>query len=660
MSLQMNPFLLAAAIAGLAPAALAESWSLTSPNGRISLSVSLADLAGTADFPAGQRLYYRVECGAAGARKTVIGDSPLGLRLRESDFLDGLRFDSAAPVRLIEESYALLHGKRKLCANRAHHLTLAFRNAAGQPLELDLRAYDNGIAFRYRLPGPGAAQTAESEATGFAVPGGSKLWMAPNDEATMYKPAYETFYATELAPGTPAPLGNGWAFPVLLHTAAGPCALISEAGVGPQYCAARLASTAPAGVYRIAFPIPGEGNGLGAVQPTWTLPWEMPWRVIMIGDSLGAIVESTLVTDVCPPSRVSGSEWIKPGRVAWSWWSDPPSPQDGAKQKQFVDLAAEMGWEYLLIDANWDIMDRGNVHDVLRYAKEKGVGVLLWYNSGGPHNIVTEKPRDTLTTAPVRRFEFDLLRKWGVKGIKVDFFQSDKQNVMGLYHGLLQDAADFQIMLNFHGCTLPRGWERTWPHLMSMEAVRGAENYIFAPDFPVQAPIQNTILPFARNAVGPMDYTPVSFSDQKYPHLTTAAHELALPVIFESGWLHFADRADAYRNLPAPAKEFLKRVPVAWDETRYVDGYPGRLAVLARRKGETWYLAAINGENRPQSLNLATSFWLPAGRYEVQRIADGADARSFDCQSQTLEAAGTIAVQLAPRGGFVATFKPQL
>jgi hypothetical protein len=303
-------------------------------------------------------------------------------------------------------------------------------------------------------------------------------------------------------------------------------------------------------------------------------------------------------------------------------------------------------------------MDNGNVHDVLRHAKARGVGVLLWYNSGGPHNIVTEKPRDTLTQRPVRRFELELLKKWGVKGIKVDFFQSDKQNVISLYHGMLQDAADFQIMLNFHGCTLPRGWERTWPHLMSMEAVRGAECYIFDPKYPERAPVQNTILPFARNAVGPMDFTPVTFSDNKYPHLTTVAHELALSVVFESGWLHFADKAEAYLSLPAAPKEFLKRVPVAWDDTRFVAGHPGQFVVLARRKGNTWHLAAVNGQNEPRSLEIPTKSWLPDGRYEMVRIGDGADARSFDSQAQPLEPGGNINIKLAPRGGFVATLKP--
>jgi alpha-glucosidase len=569
----MKTMLFIAALAAVEVSVSAQNWSVTSPNGLVNLSVQLADLSGTADYPKGSRLYYRVEQGAEGSRAIVIHDSPLGLQLQGRDFLNSFRFESAQPPQLIEESYELLHGKRRRCHNRAQHLTLAFRNAAGQPLELDLRAYDDGVAFRYRLPGSGNGPlTLESEATGFALPADAKLWMAPSDKAATYSPAYETYYENEIVAGTPSPLGLGWSFPVLFRTATGRWGLITEADLGQNFCGTRLASAAPHGVYRIALPDPAEGNGQGSVQPSATLPWEMPWRVIVVGSSLGAIVESTLVTDVSTPSQVKDTGWIRPGRVAWSWWSDQPSPKDGAKQCKFVDLAAEMGWEYVLVDANWDIMDNGNIHDVLRHAKEKGVGVLLWYNSGGPHNVVTEKPRDTLTSKPVRRFELDMLKKWGVKGIKVDFFQSDKQDVINLYHGILQDAADFQIMVNFHGCTLPRGWERTWPHLMSMEAVRGEECYIFDPKYPERAPMQNTIIPFTRNVVGPMDYTPVTFSDNRNPRRTTAAHELALAVLFETGWIHFADKAGSYLNLPAAPKEFLKHVPVAWDDTRFVAG----------------------------------------------------------------------------------------
>jgi hypothetical protein len=657
----MTTSLFLTAMAALSSSATAPNWSVTSPNGQVRLSVQLADLGGTADYPRTKaRLYYRVEHGPAGGRTVVIHDSPLGLQLHGKDFVDGLEFASAQPPQLIEETHQMPHGKRRQCHNRATQFTLAFRNGAGELFELDLRAYDDGVAFRYRLPGRGKLPLVlQAEATGFALPPDAKLWCAPSDKPTMYAPAYETYYENGIAAGTPASLGVGWAFPLLFRTAdSRHWALITEAGVGPDFCGTRLANAAPHGVYRIAPPDPAEGNGTGSVNPSSTQPWTMPWRVIIVGGSPGSIVESTLVHDVCEAARVRDTSWIKPGRVAWSWWSDNPSPQDGAKQKKFVDLAAAMGWEYILVDANWDIMDNGNIHDVLRYAKSKSVGVLLWYNSGGPHNIVTEKPRDTLTNREVRRFELELLKKWGVKGIKVDFFQSDKQNVIDLYHGILRDAADFRIMVNFHGCTLPRGWERTWPHLMSMEAVRGEESYIFDPKFPDGAPIQNTITPFTRNAVGPMDYTPVGFSDNKYPHRTTFAHELALAVLFESGWVHFADNAEAYLQLPRAPQDFLKQVPVAWDDTRFVAGYPGQFAILARRKGDTWYLAGVNGQNQARTERVQPGAWLGAGRYTLARIGDGADARSFASETQSFESGQEFSVQMLPRGGFVATLQP--
>lgn len=655
----MRTIFFLALTAGLALPAAAQNWSVTSPNGKVKITVQLADLGGTADYPQGNRLYYRVEQGTEGNRAIVVGDSPLGLQLQGRDLFSALQFESAQPPRLINEQYQMPHGKRLACQNRAQHLTLAFRNAANQLLNIDLRAYDDGAAFRYRLPeDDGGLQTLATEATGFALPKDAKLWMAPNDKASLYTPAYETYYENGIAVGTPSPTAVGWAFPVLFQTAAGRWGLITESDVGVGFCGSRLSSTAPCGVYRVSLPDPAEGNGHGVVQPSASLPWTMPWRLILVGDSLGGIVESTLVTDVAPPSRIQDTSWIRPGRVAWSWWSDPPSPQDGAKQKKFIDFAAAMGWEYMLVDANWDLMDNGNVHDVLRYAKEKGVGVLLWYNSGGPHNVVTEKPRDCLTAPEVRRFELQLLKKWGVRGIKVDFFQSEKQDVIGLYHGIMKDAADAGLLVDFHGCMAPRGWEREWPNLMSMEAVRGAEQYIFDPTYPERSPVQSTIIPFTRNAIGPMDYTPVAFSNNRYPHLTTVAHELALSVLFESGLVHLADKAEAYLGLPDAPKEFLKHVPAAWDDTRFLAGHPGQFAILARRQGDTWYLAGINGQTKPLAQSVRFGQWLPTGRYELTLIADGGDAKQFADSKQTIESERGFTAKMLPNGGFAAILKP--
>lgn len=654
-------WILPAVLWTLAAQTQAASWQVESPNRQVRLTVQLSPPpAGTAYPQDRARLYYRLEHGTPDARAVVMPDSPLGLVLRQRDFLDGLSFVSADEPRLIEERYTMPHGKRRDCRNAAKAVTLRFRNVQGETLELDLRAYDDGAAFRYRVPGPNAEKsTLQTEATGFALPPDARLWLHPSDQATVYAPAYETYYENDVKVGTPSPTGAGWSFPVLFRTADEKhWGLITEANLGTNYFGARLTSTAPGGVYRVRLPEADEGHGFGESEPSSSLPWEMPWRVVVLGDSPGAMVESTLVNDLSAPTAATNTSWIRPGRVAWSWWSDQVSPRDGGKQKRFIDFAAEMGWEYVLVDANWTIMDNGTIHDVLRYAKSKGVGVLLWYNSGGPNNIVTEKPRDSLFYPEVRQFELKMLQEWGVKGIKVDFFQSDKQDVIGLYHAILRDAATCQIMINFHGCTLPRGWSRTYPQLMSMEAIRGEECYIFDPKYPDRAPLLNTITPFTRNAVGPMDYTPMALANNVYPHKTTYAHELALTVLFETGWLHFADDPDVYRRLPEAPKRFIKEVPVAWDDTRFITGYPGRHAVLARRSGDAWYLAGVNGRDERLELTLDLGKILRAGGGQMTLIADGGDGRSYTSESRRLAGEAPLKVALLPYGGFVAKLTP--
>jgi hypothetical protein len=310
-----------------------------------------------------------------------------------------------------------------------------------------------------------------------------------------------------------------------------------------------------------------------------------------------------------------------------------------------------MGWELVLVDANWDEMGEGAVEKLVEYGRGKGVGILLWYNSGGPHNVVTEKPRDRMYDPTVRDEEMSWLERVGVKGIKVDFFQSDKQAIIRLYEDILQDAARHRLMVNFHGCTLPRGWTRTYPHLMSMEAVRGAESYIFDPEYPEKAPWHNAVLPFTRNAVGPMDYTPVTFSDNRYPHLTSLGHELALSVVFESGWIHLADSAASYRSQPVEVREFLSSLPAAWDETRYLAGFPGESIVLARRRGDRWFVAGINGGNDAASMEIDLGSLGLGGKQGIL-ITDTEDAR-LAARGVAVPQDGTLRIELRPRGGFV-------
>jgi hypothetical protein len=626
-------------------------WSLSSPNSNAVLTVRLAASNG----PEGGKIEYSVTCAGA----AVLEASPLGIVRKDAALDAGLVLDSAGPVTSHDETYTVLHGKRSEVRDRCNEQVLTFRNPAGARVEVRLRAYDDGVAFRYRFPDQSREpRSVLAERTGFHLPDGSRVWSMPFDDPSEYTPAYEQFWEDAIAAGTPSPKAAGWAYPLLWQTPGGRWGLVTEAAVDGSYCGSRLAREAPGNLYRLRFPDPGEGNGTGDVEPSSTLPWATPWRVIVLGSSLAPIVESTLVESLNPPCAVADTIWIKPGRASWSWLFDPPSPQDCTKLKAFVDLAADMGCEYTLVDANWDIMKNGTVHDVIAYARSKGVGVWLWYNSGGPHNVVTERPRGLIDQRKVRRFEFARLAKWGVKRVKIDFFQSDKQNVMRLYHEILRDAADFRIMVNFHGCTLPRGWSRTYPHLMSMEAVKGEENYLFEPRFPALAPRHNATLPFTRNAVGPMDYTPTMFQDNVHHLVTTPGHEIALPVVFESGLLHFAGGPDEYRRLPAAARDFLRKVPVVWDETKLLDGYPGTHAVVARRSGQFWYLGGIEGKGQARQLDLKLQF-LGSGRFRATLIGDGPEPKTLESRTQDVRSQDSLQVSLRPAGGFAAVIAPQ-
>ncbi|MCP4262342.1 MAG: glycoside hydrolase family 97 protein [Planctomycetes bacterium] len=626
-----------------------------SPDKKITVTVRLSNPRQARNLNIKAQLEYKVSHGD----KEVISYSPLGIMRADQKFTYNLKFIDTVSSPVIDETYTMPHGKRRICRNYYSESTIKLRNNNGARLEVVIRVYNDGAALRYRFPeSSDKIHTITKELTGFQLPAGGKVWIHPYDKATKYSPAYETYYLNGAPVGTSSPNKEGWAFPVLFRNAdTSRWGLITEAALDPTYCGCRLEQKAPKGLYRIRFPNEGEGNNTGQINPSSKLPWATPWRVIIIGDSLAPIVESTLITDLNPPSIINDTSWIKPGRASWSWLFDHDSPQDHDKLRQWIDLAAKMGWEYSLIDANWTIMKNGTIHDLIAYANTKGVGLLLWYNSGGPHNIVTEKPRGTMFLEDIRRFEFTMLKKWGIKGVKVDFFQSDKQNIIQLYHDILKDAANNQIMVNFHGCTLPRGWSRTYPHLMTMEAMRGEECYSFDKLYPKMALTLNTILPFTRNVVGPMDYTPVMFWDNVYPHLTTYAHELAQAVVFESGWTHFADGTKAYLELPEAPRQFLKDVPAAWDETKFIEGYPGKYVFIARRKGKEWFLGGLTGQDTTRKSNLDLSF-LGSNIYKATIICDGSRPRTFRTYNQSLTATEKLKITLPKYGGFAAHFKP--
>ena len=314
-----------------------------------------------------------------------------------------------------------------------------------------------------------------------------------------------------------------------------------------------------------------------------------------------------------------------------------------------------MGWEYCLIDANWDLMTNGgNIQELAKYATSKGVGLLLWYNSGGPHNAVTERPRDIMNDPAKRKAEFKKIKSWGVAGVKVDFFNSDKQVLIQEFLDILKDAADNQILVDFHGCTLPRGWSRTYPNLMSMESIKGAEQYGWDNNFARLAASHNTVVVATRNVVGSMDYTPMTFSDYDCcKHQTTNAHELALSVVFESGIVHWGDRVDSYLKQSAQIKEYMKVVPATWDDTKFVAGEPNKLMVLARRNGDSWFVAGINGDSTVKEMNIELPF-IAEGKYKLTLYQDGASSRTIDVKEIEFTSGSRIPVKMLPKGGFTA------
>jgi alpha-glucosidase len=638
-------------------AAPPERWQVTSPDGSLVFELSLETGA-----KGKGALSYTLTHRHDGMTREVLAKSPLGIRRDDQAFVDGLRL--ASPVTRggfgagsgglkLAESLSGIHGKRGTIQYAGNEAVFKFQNGSGAGLDLVVRVFNDGAAFRYRFPeSDDRSRRVLEEATGFAVPTGATGWMLPQQAVSKYGPAYEAMFV-EVPSGTNAPTPSGWSFPALFSIDNGrEWLLITEADLTDSYAGTRLASDARGGHYHVRLPEAGEGNGVGQLEPESSLPWTMPWRVLMVGSTPAGIVESTLVEDLSAPAQFDAS-WVQPGRVSWSWWSDDDSPRNEKSLDSFIDLAAEMGWEYSLIDANWNLMDPAALQRVLAHAKEKKIGILLWYNSGGPHNDVTEQPRDRMFDREIRRQEMAKLRDWGVKGIKVDFWQSDKQDRIKQYLDVLRDAAEFHLMVDFHGCTLPRGWSRTYPNLMSMEAVPGAEQYKFNPEYAKKAAWHNTVLVFTRNVVGPMDYTPVTVTDHKYPHLTSYGHELALSVVFESGLQHFADSVAAYEGLPAEAKAFLSTVPAAWQDTQLMAGTPGKLAVVARGAKDAWYVGGITGSDDPQSLDVDLSF-IGTGPHTATLITDAAgNPKQLSASTQPVTSSTKLHVPLLPRGGFV-------
>lgn len=612
---------------------------LRSPDNHIAVTVRAAD----------GKLTYTV----ARDGKPVLQASSLGLQLAGADLTSDLSLLAASTPRAIEDHYRMAVGKRKDITYRANEQTYSLQNARQQKIDIVFRVSNDGVAFRYIVAEPSLPlKKLVQEHTTFALPKGAKAWLQPMSVAqtgwSNTNPSYEEHYQMDIAAGTKSPTEAGWVFPALFRTGANWIA-ISEANMDGSWQASRLAQDSSGGEYRIGNPMAAEvytnGGLMAEVEGTLT----SPWRVIALG-SLATVTNSTLGTDLAAPAVAFDAARVKPGRASWSWaiLKDDSIVYD--VQKKFIDYAAEMKWEYTLIDVNWDRnIGYDKIKELADYAARKNVGLILWYNSSGPWNKTEYSPKGQLLTHEQRVKEFKRLSDIGIKGLKIDFFAGDGQSMIAYYNDILRDAAAAGLLVNFHGSTLPRGWQRTWPNLMTMEAIKGFEFTTFEQKDQDAMPSHAAMLPFTRNLFDPMDFTPVVFGDiPNIKRASTNGFELATSVLYLSGIQHFADTPEGMATAPDYVKKFMQDVPGSWDDSRLVDGYPGKYAVVARRAGNTWYIAGINGTDQEKTLTLDLSF---VGNKQGVVITDGKEARSF---SQRGIAAGKkVAVTVKPHGGFV-------
>lgn len=590
----------------------------------------------------------------------MLEESPLGLESTIGDFSTGLTFLSESKKQ-IEENYYLPNGKTSRIHYLANELTVSYLNKNKDTLQVLFRVSNNDIALAYRLASPKQTHcTIKRELTGFNFPAHTTTFItpqAPSGEGWMKtKPSYEEEYTNEEPIGTPSKYRLGYTFPALFHLGNTGWVLLSETGVTSRYAGTRLSEGNQEGLYTIAFPEKEENGGMGDNTVTSNLPLITSWKTITVGETLKPIVETTSAYNGMKPVYTA-SQPYKPGRSTWSWilWQDESC--NYKDQQIFIDLAAEMGYEYILIDALWDKqIGYENMPSLIAYAQSKGVDVILWYNSNGAWNDAPQGPKQRMDTAPARQKEMAWMKSLGVKGIKVDFFGGDKQTTMKLYEDILTDANQYGLFVVFHGTTLPRGWERMYPNHMGSEAALVSENLVFSQDFANKEAYTSTMLPFTRNAVSAMDFGPVFFNkrfskqaDKGTIRKTTDAFQLATSILYQSPVQHFGITPNNIQEQPEYVINFMKKIPTTWDETRFIDGYPGKYCVMARRFGSKWYIGATNASNSLQSYTLSLP-WL-TGK-EVTVLFDNKD-RSVGFKTAKIDKKGLLKIELENLGGCV-------
>lgn len=575
--------------------------TVNSPDNRLTLVTSLKD---------GKPVYSVNYDG-----KPILLDSPLGFKSNIGDFSQQLT-QTSNKMGTVSRSFDQDRVKKSHIDWEANTLAEEYSNSKGQKFTIEWEVGNNDIAFRYIIPEQGEARSmiVNKEVTGFRFPSFTTTFLTPQSDAMIgwkrTKPSYEEGYAPDAPIDAPSQYGHGFTFPALFHVGDNGWALLTETGVDGSYCGSRLGDYRE-GVFSIEYPMPEENNGNGSSSPGIPLPGKTPWRTITVGSDLKPIVETTIPWNVVEPLYEASGE-VRPGRGTWSWiiWQDNSINYDD--QIKYIDFAADMGYENVLVDCAWDInIGRGRMEQLAKYAHGKGVNLIIWYSSSGWWNDIVQSPVNIMSRPIPRKQEMKWLKSIGVKGIKVDFFGGDKQETMRLYEDILSDANDYGISVIFHGCTMPRGWERMYPNYVGSEAVLASENLVFSQDFCDKAPFHASLHPFIRNSVGVMEYGGTVLNKRLHRsnekgnvRRTTDAFEIATAILFQNPVQNFALAPNNLTDAPADAIQFMKDVPTTWDETVYIDGYPGKYVVLARRHADKWYIAGVNALDQALKLTL--------------------------------------------------------
>ena len=582
--------------------ASAENKQITSPDGK--LVVTVADMDGRPSYSVS---YDNV---------LFLKPSPLGMIANIGDFSSGMSLEKNVSTNKIDETYELASIKKSKVHYVANEAVFSFTQQGKTIYDVIFRISNNDVAFKYRMYPQGETLSCviKKEATGFAFPDGTTTFLCPQSKPmggfARTSPSYETSYTADDVAGKNG-WGEGYTFPCLFRNGDNGWVLVSETGVNGGYCASRLLGH-KGGVYTIGFPQEGEANGNGTVSPGIALPGETPWRTITVGKTLAPIVETTVPFDVVKPLYQAKGEYTY-GRGSWSWIIGMDGSTNYKEQLRYIDFSAAMGYQSVLVDALWDKqIGRDKIEELAKYGKNKGVALYLWYNSNGYWNDAPQTPRSIMDNAIARRKEMKWMQSIGIRGIKVDFFGGDKQMTMQLYEDILSDANEYGLLVIFHGCTLPRGWERMYPNFASSEAVLASENLHFSQGSCDHEAFNATLHPFIRNTVGSMDfggsalnkYYNADNAPRGSRRVTSDVYALATAVLFQSPVQHFALAPNNLTDAPSWAIDFMKEVPTTWDEVRFIDGYPGKYVILARRHGDKWYIAGVNAQKETLKLKV--------------------------------------------------------